>query len=72
MALNTDRLKQTIKAALKYEQTEEVDYDASLDRISEKIAAAVVFEIKSMAITYNNGLFAPNGAVTGTLNITIS
>lgn len=71
MALNTERLKGSIKAALKHEQSEELNSDTSLDRVSEKIATAVILEIKSMVITYDGGLVAPNGAVSGTLNITI-
>lgn len=75
MALNQLRLKTKIKAAFQAEQTEESDYNASLDRISDKIAQAVIDEIKDLKINYTTGLIAPNGGgpVTGSLtSVTIS
>ncbi|MPT35738.1 MAG: hypothetical protein E2604_11810 [Flavobacterium sp.] len=70
MALNHIRLKNKIKAALEAEQTEEVDHNASLDRISDRIAQAIIEEIKQLQINYTGGLIAPSGGgtVTGNLN----
>lgn len=75
MALNQARLKNKIKAAFQAEQTEQSDHNASLDRISDKIAQAVIEEIKELKINYTSGLVAPSGGgpVTGNLNsVTIS
>jgi len=71
MSLSIQRLKEKIKLAFEAEQTEEEDYNASLDRISEKIATACIEEIREAKITYIDGLIAPNGTVTGTINHTI-
>lgn len=69
-----NRLKTAIANALRAEQSEQNDAEASLDRISEAIATAVVTEIKSLQITYIAGLATPpgGGAVTGVFNCTIS
>ncbi len=72
MALNKNRLKSKIIAAFEAEQTEQEDYSASLDRIADKLAQCIIDEIKQLAITYNSGLLAPNGAVSGTFNATLS
>ena len=72
MALDKERLKQKIKDALRHEQTEEEDYDQSIDRISDKLATAITQEIKELMITYKGGLTAPNGPVAGTLNVILS
>lgn len=72
MALDQTRLKDKIKAALKAEQSEEADAELSLDRISEKLAIAIIDEIKQLKINYTNGLVSPSGAVTGTVNATIT
>lgn len=69
--LNKDRLKAKIREAFEAEQNEESDHNASLNRISEKLAVAIVEEIKEAKIIYQNGLNAPNGPVTGTINHTI-
>jgi hypothetical protein len=72
MALNVDRLKGLIKQAFQAEQTEEEDYNTSLERISQKLAVAIIDEIKQAKIEYQTGLVSPNGAVTGTITHTIS
>lgn len=72
MSLNKERLKQKIKQACQQEQHETSDADASLERISQAIASAVIDEIQNIRITYTGGLVAPNGAVTGSLTYTIS
>lgn len=70
--LDVNRLKNKIKQAFIDEQTEESDHDASVDRIAQKLAQAIVDEIKEAKVNYTAGLTAPNGAVTGTINHTIS
>lgn len=72
MATNIDRLKNAIKTAMKAEQAEKEDADASLDRITQAIAEAVIYEITHADIKYNAGLTAGNVAVTGLFNNTIS
>lgn len=74
MALDKDRLKEKIKGAFQTEQTENVDHNASLERISEKLAQAIIEEIKSLKIEYTAGLIAPSagGTVTGTILHTVS
>lgn len=72
MALNKLRLKGSIKSAFRAEQTEELDHEAALDRIAEKLADCIIDEIKELKINYTGGLVAPNGAVTGAINGTIS
>ena len=71
--LNTEELKKDIKSAFKAEQTEEEDYEASLERIAEKIAQAVIKQIKQIKITYTQGLASQSGGtVSGVFNYTIS
>lgn len=72
MALLQSRLKAKIKAAFEAEQTEQVDHNASLDRISDKLATAIIEEIKFLKVDYTAGLVAPNGPVTGTITHTVS
>lgn len=68
--LDKNRLKAKIKAALEFEQNEEVNANNSLERISDKIATAIIEEIKELKINYTSGLVAPSsgGGVTGSLN----
>ncbi len=56
------------------EQEDTGDPTECIDRISGKIAQAVMAEIKEITITYTTGLLAPSGggAVTGTFTYTIS
>lgn len=72
MALLQSRLKAKIKAAFEAEQTEEVNHNDSLDRISDKLATAIIEEIQFLKINYTAGLVAPNGLVTGTITHTVS
>ena len=44
--LDANRLKNKIKQAFIDEQTEETDHNASVDRIAQKLAQAIVDEIK--------------------------
>ena len=59
MALNKDRLKQKIKQAW-LSEIENEDENQFLDIISEKIATAVIEEIKQITITAT----CPNGNIT--------
>ncbi len=59
MALNKDRLKEKIKQAWLSEMENE-DENQFLDIISEKIATAVIEEIKQITITAT----CPNGNIT--------
>lgn len=73
--LDKNRLKGKIRAAFEYEQNEEEDANSSLDRIADKLATAIIDEIKELKINYSSGLVAPSsgGVVTGNLNsVTIS
>lgn len=72
MSLDKDRLKAKIKSAFKFEQTEEKNANDSLERISEKLAKAIVEEIKEITITYNGGLKANSSTVAGIFKNTIS
>lgn len=59
MALNKDRLKEKIKQAW-LSEIENEDDNQFLDIISEKIATAVIEEIKQISITAT----CPNGNIT--------
>lgn len=72
MALLQSRLKAKIKAAFEAEQAEQADHNASLDRISDKLATAIIEEIMFLKINYESGLTAPNGPVTGIITHTVS
>jgi transcriptional regulator NrdR family protein len=72
MPLSKDRLKAKIKAAFKHEQTEQKNADDSLERISDKLAQAIIEEIKETTITYISGLTAGSNTVAGTFKNTIS
>jgi hypothetical protein len=65
--LDVNRLKTKISDAFD-ESAEVEDSDAARNRIAEKLATAIVEEIKALKITYDNGLVAPSGAVTGVFN----
>lgn len=71
--MNKTRLKNSIRAAFS-EEREEKDAAAAMDRIAEKIAEAVIAEVKEIEITYISGLTsATGGPVTpaGPLKYTI-
>jgi len=74
MALAQSRLKAKIKAAFEAEQSEEVNHNNSLDRISDRLATAIIEEIQFLTVNYITGLIAPSGGgpVTGTITHTIS
>jgi len=72
MALDKARLKGKLKTAMQAETTEQSNPDASLDRICDAFAQAIIEEIKELTITYSSGLTAPNGAVAGMFGNTLS
>ncbi|RBL88530.1 MULTISPECIES: hypothetical protein [Chitinophaga] len=71
--MNEARLKASIRAAFS-EENEKSDAPGAMDRIAEKIAKAVIAEVKAIEITYISGLTsATGGPVTpsGPLKYTI-
>lgn len=72
MALNTERLKQKILSVLEECSQETDNPNASINNFAENLAKAIVEEIKELKIIYISGLTAPNGAVVGTFNATIT
>lgn len=72
MSLNQGRLKGKINDVLKECQSEDTDPNSSRDLLADRLATAIIEEIKEISITYNSGLVAPTGAVIGELGVTIS
>lgn len=72
MALNIERLKGKIIAVFDECQKETDNPQGSKELLAEKLATAIVEEIKELKITYTSGLTAPNGAVAGTFNAKIT
>ena len=68
-------VKETIKAEIEQAfvqvMNDTEDREASIDKVAESLATAMMNAIQSITITYVGGLVAPTGAVTGTLQITI-
>lgn len=60
MALNIARLKDKIIAVMMEIREEENDPDSSMNEFAQKLATAIVEEIKEVTITAT----APNGPVT--------
>lgn len=60
MATSEERLKNKIIEVMDECRVEENDSEASKNNFADKLAKAVIFEIKNMTIT----AAAPNGAVT--------
>ena len=60
MATSETRLKEKIIAVMDECSVEENSPETSKEQFAEKLAKAVIFEIKNMTITAT----APNGAVT--------
>lgn len=72
MPLNQNRLANKIVIILDGLQQETDNPNASKINFSNQLAKAIVEEIKEASINYTDGLIAPNGAVSGTINHTIS
>ncbi|MRJ09157.1 hypothetical protein EDL99_09840 [Ornithobacterium rhinotracheale] len=73
MALNTERLKNKIIAAMDKCQKEEDNPNRSKEEFASDLARAIVEEIKELQIVYTAGLIAPSsgGPVTGKINAKI-
>ncbi|MDY3512954.1 hypothetical protein JSO59_001350 [Riemerella anatipestifer] len=56
MPLNKERLKQKIKLAFLQEQNEEESWDSSVERLSDKIATAIVQEILELHVEVPAGI----------------
>ncbi|PST43572.1 hypothetical protein CYV15_08840 [Riemerella anatipestifer] len=56
MPLNKERLKQKIKSAFLQEQNEEESWDSSVERLSDKIATAIVQEILELRVEVPEGI----------------
>lgn len=71
MSLVQSRLKAKIKAAFEAEQSEEVDHNASLDRIADKLATAIVQEILELTVTVGSGIpVSTTGSATAQTGVT--
>ena len=67
MALDQQRLKTKIRNLLDFESDQEGDPEESRERFADKLATAIVEEIKRANIIYTSGLTsATGGPVTGT------
>ncbi|QAR31114.1 hypothetical protein EQP59_07110 [Ornithobacterium rhinotracheale] len=73
MALNAERLKNKIVAAMDKCQREEDNPNRSKEEFAQALASAIVEEIKGLQIIYTSGLIAPTsgGPVTGKINAKI-
>jgi hypothetical protein len=75
MALDANRLAQAwyaIENDYNEQDIPESEIENKRLEINQRKAQALIDEIKQhMLIVYQNGLVAPNGAVTGTLNHTV-
>lgn len=69
--LDKPRLKAALIAAMS-EEAEAEDAAAARDRICDKMATAIINEIKQLKITYTTGMVAGGTGVTGTFNNTLS
>lgn len=65
--LDENRLKNKLMVAFS-EEEEYLDSAAAKERVAQRIAKAIIEEIKELKIIYTSGLTAPSGPVTGTLN----
>lgn len=72
MALDKVRLKGKIKTLLEALMLNEEDPAAAREQFATDLASAIVDEIKELKINYSGGLTAPNGAVGGVINHTVS
>ncbi len=74
MSLSQTRLKGKIESVLNDCQQENTDPNASKTLLADRLATAIIEEIKEIQINYTGGLTAPSsgGTVTGAINATIS
>lgn len=64
-------IKAEIKSAYTQVMNDTDDREASIDKVSDVLADAVINAVKSITITYIAGLTSPMGPVTGTFQFTI-
>ena len=64
-------IKAEIKQAFVQVMNDTENREASIDKVAESLATAMMNAIQSITITYVGGLVSPTGVVTGTLQITI-
>lgn len=71
--LNKDNIKSEIKSAFVGVKDDTEDRDASIDKLADILAVAVVNAIKSQTISYTSGLMATKegGPVIGTFGFSI-
>lgn len=69
MALDKERLKGKISEMMTDMLTRE---NTSIEEFASRMADAFVDEVKEAKINYVSGLIAPNGAVTGTFEGSLS
>lgn len=72
MALVKATIKAEIEQAYRQVMNDTEGREASIDKVSDALADAVMNAIRSMTITYVGGLTTSMGPVTGTFQFTIS
>jgi hypothetical protein len=72
MPLNKDRLKDRLKQVYKSLKNSDLNEESGLDFLCQEMASAIIDEVKELKIIYQSGLAAPNGAVTGQLNHSVT
>lgn len=72
MALVKETIKAEIEKAYKGVMNDTEGREASIEKVSDALADAVMNAIQSITITYVGGLTSPMGPVTGTFQFTIS
>lgn len=71
MALNKENLKSDLKSIFEATINDNSGAEASLEKFVDDLSGVLIKHIKTLDIRYVNGLVAPNGAVTGTINHTV-
>lgn len=71
MAMVKAAIKAEIKSAYTQVMNDTDDREASIDKVSDVLADAVINAVKSITITYVSGLTTAMGPVTGTFQFTI-
>lgn len=71
MAMEKAAIKAEIKSAYMKVMNDTEGREASIDKVSDVLADAVMNAVKSITITYVSGLTSPMGPVTGTFQFTI-
>lgn len=66
--LNQEQFEKDIRAAFVAARNSNADEEKSLDEFVRLLTGTLIKHIKTLEIVYTNGLNAPNGLVTGTIN----